>query len=384
MSRSNIYVHRFLVGDLAGKGVIVKKSVLTMVCCLVCFAGAASAEPISMGEAFPEVRLPVPVQKGALSYLGLDARDSFTIQQVKARVVLIEMLNVLCPHCRKQTKPYNRLFQMLKDDPETREQVKMLGVAVGNSDEQIADFVEVYAVAFPVVADRQFTLHRALRAGPTPFSIYLLQDSSGGPGVVAGTQLGEDRQMEDLFAYLNDLLDMQTADFAGLAESQPTAAVTAPALPMLREELEARIRDRIRKTYGGVTSLSRQELSGNDFIYLVGINSQGKPQTLYARVVSRSAICDVCHDVHFYYLFDRQGTILDLVPLHLTKYGNIEWTDTETKQFKSRLVGKQLDSDWDFRPEVDAVTSATMTSAIIYNSLAMDRKLLKQLKSMAE
>jgi len=101
-------------------------------------------------------------------------------------------------------------------------------------------------------------------------------------------------------------------------------------------------------------------------------------------VVSRSAICDVCHDVHFYYLFDRQGTILDLVPLHLTKYGNIEWTDTETKQFKSRLVGKQLDSDWDFRPEVDAVTSATMTSAIIYNSLAMDRKLLKQLKSMAE
>lgn len=358
------------------------KSIVVFVGCWL-IAAVALAESIGMGEAFPEIQLPVPVEAGARAYLGLQSRETFTVQQVKARVVLVEMLNVLCPHCRKQTKPYNQLFQMLEADPVTRGKVKMLGVAVANSDEQIADFVDIYQVAFPIVADRQFALHGAIRGGPTPFSIYLLQDPQGGPGVVAGTHLGEDRQMDELFAYLKELLAMQVADFAGLADDRSAAAEAGPALPISRDELERRIRQRLGTNFGRVESLDYHDLTGGG-VYLARVHEGGLPQTLFVRVVSRSAICDICHDVHFYYLFDRSGRLLDLVPLHLTKYGNVEWTEKEVGQFKSRIVGKNLNSAWEYKPEVDAVSSATMTSAIIYNSLATDRRLLEQLAPAGE
>jgi len=59
--------------------------------------------------------------------------------------------------------------------PASRVQSKLLGIAVGNSDEPVEDFFEVCAVAFPVVSDRDFDLHRAVVGGPAPLSRYVLQ-----------------------------------------------------------------------------------------------------------------------------------------------------------------------------------------------------------------
>jgi hypothetical protein len=334
-----------------------------------------------MGERFPEVALPVPVQAGARDYLGLSAGETFTLSQVKADVVLVEMLNVLCPHCRKQTKPYNQLFQMLQKNPRLRNKIKLLGVAVANSDEQIADFVDIYAVAFPIATDRSFALHLAVRGGPTPHTFYVLQDPAGGPGMVAGSTLGEDDQMEQLLAYLEDLTGMQPADFEGLAE--PVTAAVAPPLPIPRKELERRLRASIKRYAGELVSLELRSLPGGD-VYQAQVDRQGRRETVYARVVSRSAICDICHDVHFFYLFNKRGEVVGFEPVHLTKYGNIEWTAEETAGFIRRILGRSLTNPWNFAPEVDAVTSATMTSAIIFNSFEADRKLLKQLNPVGE
>ena len=48
-------------------------------------------------------------------------------------ITLVELLNVLCPRCRKQTKPYTELYAMLEADPATRGRIKMLGVAVARN-----------------------------------------------------------------------------------------------------------------------------------------------------------------------------------------------------------------------------------------------------------
>jgi hypothetical protein len=357
------------------------KSFLRLLTMVILFGSApAWCEPLGMGERFPEVSLPIPVQPGAREYLGLPAAETFTISQIKADVVLVEMLNVLCPHCRKQTKPYNQLFRMLQNDPALRNKIKLLGVAVANSDEQVADFVEIYAVAFPIATDRSFALHQAVRGGPTPLSFYILQDPAGGPGMIAGSNLGEDDQMEQLLAYLKELTGMQPADFAGLAEPVIT---TPPPLPIQRAELERRIRASLERYAGEVLSLDRRSLPGGE-VYQAQVVRHGRKETVYARVVSRSAICDICHDVHFFYLFNRQGEVVGFEPVHLTKYGNVEWTAAETTGFARHILGRSLANPWKYNPQVDAVTSATMTSAIIFNSLETDRNLLKQLESAGE
>ncbi len=348
---------------------------------LLAFSLLSAAAPLELGEPFPAVPLPAPADRAQRDYLGLSGTEPFTLAQVQGRIVLVELLNVLCPHCQKQTAPYNRLYDLLEKDPDTRGRVKMLGVAVANSDEQIADFVDVYEVAFPVVSDRAFALHRALRAGPTPFTLYLLRDGVDEPWVVAGTHLGEDPEMEKLLAYLKGLLGMKAAEFAALPreETQPFPALQPP---QTEEEITARIRTPFGARGRELSGFRRIDLASGRRVYAGTIVREGRREPVFAEVTSRSAICDVCHDVHFFYLFDRKGRVLAFEPLHLTKYGNEEWNEAEVARFAGRVVGRSLVGGWGFDPRVDAVTSATMTSAIIFDSLEQGRALLEELRNL--
>lgn len=342
-------------------------------------ATLVTAEPIDIGETFPEVPLPAPDSSNQRAYLGLADQQPFTIKQVAGRVVLVEMLNVLCPHCRKQTKPYNQLYRMIEADPATRGQIKMLGVAVSNNPQEIEDFIDIYGVAFPVVADRTFKLHSALRAGPTPFSIYVLRDQPGESGVVTDTHLGVDHDMDELFSYLKDLLQMQTSEFSVLfQETKPGAEKLLP--PQSETEIVKMIKDRFADQGEQPSAFRKLVLPSERRVYTASIIRNGQQQPIFAEVASRSAICDICHSVHFFYLFDQNGLVLDFVPLHLTKYGNVEWNETEVNHFSRRVVGKRLAGAWQFDNQVDAVTSATMTSAIIFNNFDQGRELLMELQ----
>ncbi len=348
---------------------------------LLFLTSLARAEPIEMGEAFPRVPLPAPLEAGQRSYLGLTDDQPFTLDQIEGRLVLVEMLNVLCPHCRKQTVPYNHLYDLLEKDPVTRGQVKMLGVAVANSDEQIDNFVVIYGVRFPVVPDRRFDLHRALRGGQTPFSIYVLRDAPGEVGVVADTHLGEDPDMDELFDYLKFLLNSQVAEFAALAPKKPLTRTTLVP-PQSEAEISLRIKTAFAAQGEGVQNFHQLDLPSGRRVYTASLIRNDRREPLFAEVTSRSAICDICHNVHFFYLFDRKGMVLAFEPLHLTKYGNVEWSETELTSFRKRVVGKPLIGTWNFDPKLDAVTSATMTSAIIFNSLDESQKLLEELRAL--
>ena len=338
-----------------------------------------AAGAIDAGEPFPEVSLPTPTEAAQRSYLGLTDNPTFTLSQVEGRVVLVEVLNALCPHCVKQTQPYNKLYRMIEADPETRGQVKMLGVAVGNDAEAIDDFVVIYSVAFPVISDRYFKLHWALRAGPTPFSLYLLRDHPGDTFVVADTHLGNDYKMDELFDYLKELLTMKTTEFTSLPREKGT---TAPELrpPQSDAEIAAMVKDGFASQGKNLSHFRKLKLASGRWVYAATVTRDGREQPIFAEVTSRSAICDVCHSVHFFYIFDQTGLILDFTPLHLTKYGNVEWNQSEVNSFSRRVVGKRLSDSWHFDPKADAVTSATMTSTIIFNDLSQGRDLLEELQ----
>nr|MDA3806792.1 hypothetical protein [Thiomicrorhabdus sp.] len=124
----------------------------------------------------------------------------------------------------------------------------------------------------------------------------------------------------------------------------------------------------------------RLDLPSSRWVYSATLTRDGRSQPIFAEVTNRSAICDICHSVHFFYVFDQTGLILDFAPLHLTKYGNVEWNQTEIDHFTRRVVGKRLAGSWNFDPKSDAMTSATMTSAIIFDDLGQGRELLEELQ----
>ncbi|MCK5826448.1 MAG: redoxin family protein, partial [Desulfuromusa sp.] len=261
-----------------------------------------AAQPIGSGALFPEVPLPAPLESDQRTYLGLVDDQPFTLQQIEGRVALVEILNVHCPHCIRQTKPYSELYDMLEADPETQGKIKIIGVAVANDDEAIDDFVVIYGVHYPIISDHDFKLHSALQAGATPFSLYLLRNQPGENFVVTDTHLGNDYKMDKLFSYLKDLLTINSSDFVTTQAEE--AAGKSTLLPsQSEEEISAMIKDTFAAQGNDLNNFHKLDLPSGRRVYTATLTQNGQSQPIFAEVNSRSAICDVCHDVHFFYVF---------------------------------------------------------------------------------
>jgi len=344
------------------------------------FAAAAEERPlIAFGDAFPELVLALSGPDHDRSYLGLDDNTTFTLDQVKADLLLVELLNVHCVHCQMQTPSYNELFKLIEMRPETRGRIKMVGIAVGNLPQEVEAFRRAYQVPFPVIADSRFVAHRALGSSATPFSIYVRQNDSGQPGVVAKTHLGMNTDYRKVFAELQQLLN---ADPASLRHQGVQAVRKRTAITPLysEEELETLLRQAFFKTGGILVEFDRVDLRSGRRVYTALLRRGQDIVRLFAEVASRQSVCDVCHDVHFIYLFDTKARIVGFEPLQVTKYGNVLWSDEEAAKMRRRVVGQYLTTPRPFDPKVDAVTSATISSAIIFDSIGQGEELLGELR----
>ena len=129
-----------------------------------------------------------------------------------------------------------------------------------------------------------------------------------------------------------------------------------------------------------VDGLLKLDIDKPQIVYQVKVSKGNKSVTWFAAVAAEGRICDICHDVYFIYLFDRKGTILDILPIQLTKFKNVEFDQEDLKKIRADLVGKNLLTPIQFNPDTDAVSSATMTSALVFKSIRKGRKLYELLK----
>ena len=97
-------------------------------------------------------------------------------------------------------------------------------------------------------------------------------------------------------------------------------------------------------------------------------------------MVSRTSHCDVCHDVHFWYCFNSEGKIIHFSPIYLTKAYNQEWTENDLQMFRQRILNRSFDESFEFNPDLDAVTSATISSSLVFNSINKTKEILSKLR----
>jgi hypothetical protein len=278
-----------------------------------------------------------------------------------------------------QTPSYNELFKLIEMSPKTRGHIKLIGIALGNTPEEVAVFRRTYQVPFPIVADPRFIANRALGASATPFSIYVRQASSGIPGTVAKTHLGLDTDYQKVFKELQQLV---SADPAELRRRGAQAVRTQSAVMPLYsdQDLESLVRKAFIDTGGNLVEFEKVDLRSERRVYTAVLRRGQNVARLFAEVASRETVCDICHDVHFIYLFDSNARIIGFEPLQVTKYGNVMWSKEEQAWMRQRVVGQYLTAPRPFDPKVDAVTSATISSAIIFDSISQGEALLEELR----
>jgi hypothetical protein len=336
---------------------------------------------IQIGEPFPDTALNVPPTARDRSYLGLPSDGMFSISDISADLVLVEMLNVHCEDCLNRAAFYNTLFQKIAADSATKDRVKMIAVGVGNTAAEIQRFSSEYNVRFPLVADPRFDLHAATGKPVTPFSIMVRLQKKPDMAVVALTAPGID---EDFAGLYQDMTALMTLDIDVLRErrSQARADRMTVAPPQSEPEISVRIRDAMMRIAGAADAdmeFAKLAIDGRH-VYAGTVKGSDGAKRLFAEVISRPTICEVCQDVHFFYIFNEKGAVVEFAPLQVTKWGNREWTEADVEVMRQRLKGRFIFTPFYFNPQLDAVSSATITSAIIFDGLSDGKEIFDFLK----
>lgn len=130
------------------------KNILFCLMMLVLAPSPCLPAGIPHGEVMEALVLGVPADAAERAYLGLSRQTgTFTLSDVDAPIVIIEIFSMYCPHCQRHAPKANELYRIIEKDPAFRKRVKLIGVGVGNSAYEVKFFKKKYTIPFPLFDD---------------------------------------------------------------------------------------------------------------------------------------------------------------------------------------------------------------------------------------
>ena len=140
--------------------------------------GPADIE-MNTGLGLPAFELAVPSEEASREYLGVSGSETFKITDIEAKVVIIEVFNMYCPHCQKEAPKVNELFEALQNDPDLNSEIKLIGIGVGNTPYEVNLFREKYGISFPLFPDQDMSIGKELGVLGTPTFVGIELKSDG-------------------------------------------------------------------------------------------------------------------------------------------------------------------------------------------------------------
>ncbi len=324
-------------------------------------------------QGLPDFAFTAELTEEERSYLGLSKPGAFSLNDIGADLVIVEFLNVYCFACVQQAPIMNDIHRLLEERADLRDRVRFLGIGVGNGAAEIAAFRERMDVSYPILADSDFQALDAIgNPGGTPFIVFFPRGEGLG---IPRAHLGLWRAPESFIASIEDVLTP-----GAVAAGEPEFKMTtwrnlAPELS--QPDLEALLRASAAEVGFVADKMTKVSVAGEENVYRL-TNAAGKG--LWAKVAGRAKVCNVCHDIFFVLLFTDEGKIVNFTPIHVTKYENVPIDEAETAFMRERVVGRYITEPIEFDHEVDAISKATMSSELIFDTIRRLRSAYEPLK----
>ncbi len=163
---------------------------------------AFCGKPPKQGENLPEMSLAAPASKKDSAYLGIGEKPLFSIQDIDAAVIVLEIIGVYCPVCHKQRPHINRLFHRINKNADLSGKIKFLGISAGATPMEVAYYMKTSRVPYPVLPDEKFNVHKTLNQPLTPYTMVVTKD-----GQIHYGHLGLIQDMDRFFTTLKKLAD---------------------------------------------------------------------------------------------------------------------------------------------------------------------------------
>jgi len=362
--------------------VMKRAPVLVMVMILLAGAPAVAAEKIlSPGDLFPDYRIQAGLSTADAAYLGvsedISKKGFFVLDDTWGDIIVLELFNRFCFGCQQEAPVLNRAYELVASDPSLSRVVRFMGIGVGNNGKTVEEFRSEFDVQFPLVPDPGFGILDAIgNPGGTPFTMILRRTERG--FVLVQAHFGVIESPDGLVSEIREIAKGDLKDL--LAGKEP---VTLPPWiekrqgpPLTEDQIEDRVLSSMERAGYGSVGLYSVQLPDGQKVY-IGESGRGKA---FSMVISRLPICDVCHPVHFILTVNTGGKIVDFDAIAVTKYWNKPWTDQEVQQMRRKLLGLSIFETRVFDPSVDAVSTATMSSSLIFDSLRRAAPVMELLK----
>lgn len=334
-------------------------------------AGAESTPRLAVGNRFPDLTVETLLTPQDYASLGLaETSGPVSLGAIGGDLLIVEFFNKYCLTCWHMA-PQLETFSELLEPGGLGQRVKILSIGAGNNVKELQEFRREFGVEYAMAPDPMFDLFYALgdRAG-TPVTFFLLRKDDGWVIGEAHTGFYGDAA---LLARARVLL--HSWDQPGTAPSRASAAIMAHSVA--NQEMVRQFLSRVR---GDDVRLQVLDLGDALFLYQA-VDAGGRPLGLYGRVGRRGPICDLCHPITFLLAFDDDGAVRGFESVNVTKFGNALWDEQDEARLRKRLVDRPV-FNLPFDPDVDAVTSATMSSALIFDEVRRSGEYLKRLNNL--
>jgi len=168
--------------------------------------------PIAAGDNFPNVGFRDILSKGDMDYLGIGKKkkETFSIKDLRGMLFIFEIFSTYCMSCPKNVPVLNTVYVTVNSDPELREKVKVLAVAVGNTENEAWSYKREYNTLYPVLTDFTFAFHKALGNPRVPYTIIVKRDARG-RNIVLYIHLGVIQSVDNLLKEVRKLLRQDPA-----------------------------------------------------------------------------------------------------------------------------------------------------------------------------
>ena len=141
------------------------------------------------GDRLPKIFFPNSLTPEESKYLGIGKRKTFSLDEIKSRLILIEFINTNCMYCIKAVPKFNEIYQTILQDPSLITGVKMVAVGTGDTPTEVENFKSGYRIPYPILPDTEYKAHKAVGEPRVPFLLIARRDNQG-RWIIARTQVG--------------------------------------------------------------------------------------------------------------------------------------------------------------------------------------------------
>jgi thiol-disulfide isomerase/thioredoxin len=140
---------------------LLRYSVLSVFLMAALYSTAVAAGNFHVNEdLLAGIQLPIPENNAGKAYLGLSGKGAFSLSQVKARMLIVEVFSMYCPICQREAPVVNDLHTLIGKDAVLKKDVKFIGIGIGNTPFEVEVYRKKFNVLFPLFADDGFELQK--------------------------------------------------------------------------------------------------------------------------------------------------------------------------------------------------------------------------------